>query len=107
MTSSASSPDFDRVRQKRSSPLHMSASQRSCTVLTAVQFEAARDHAIGRAPSPPSDVLCQICHDPTESVSARDRSQPICLCLIVKSSQDDSGCGGNARDPRWARKAGR
>jgi hypothetical protein len=44
MTSSASSPDFDRVRQKRSCAFAHVCLERSCTVLTAVQFEAARDH---------------------------------------------------------------
>ena len=113
MTSSASSPAFDRVRQKRSCAFAHVCLRRSAsisdasTVLTAVQLEAARDHCDRSRPLRRHRMFCVKYATITRRLFRPRRSQPICLCLIVNSSQDDSGCGGNARDPRWARKAGR
>jgi hypothetical protein len=113
VTSSASSPAFDRVRQKRSCAFAHVCLRRSAsisdasTVLTAVQLEAARDHCDRSRPLRRHRMFRVKYATITRRLFRPRRSQPICLCLIVNSSQDDSGCGGNARDPRWPRKAGR
>ena len=112
VTSSASSPAFDRVRQKPSCAFAHVCLRRSAsisdasTVLTAVQLEAARDHCDRSRPLRRHRMFCVKYATITRRLFRPRRSQPICLCQIVNSSQDDSGCGGNAGDPRWARKAG-
>jgi hypothetical protein len=118
VTSSASFCGGGRHVQRRTSAFGAPGRRRgdasisdASTVLTAVQLEpswplAARDRCDRPRPLRRHRMFCVKYATITRRLFRPRRIQSICLCLIVKSSQDDSGWGGNARDPRWARKAG-